>query len=728
MLDLLRWPTRIESHDAREQLDELRASALRLLLYLTTAAYVVWHIANTALYSIADMRRAFTLLPIVALVLGAVWFLAPRSLRAAALVFTGGGLLAITWALVVLESSQAAMLYPLVALVATFVLNPLVGMVSAILSASLVAVVGALRPGLVGTAEVWTVLIFSLLSVGGVWALLRQTVLALNWYVSSYAAAERRTREAEQHRAELVESWRQLDVAYNRLERLNGELQRARRSADEARELKARFAAFISHELRTPLNLVVGFSEMMMTNPRAYGGQSLPVPYRQHLEAVYRNACGLSRLVDDVLDLSQIEAHRMALERANASLAKIVAEAVATVASLYEQLGLTLTVEIPEDLPELRVDANRIRQILVNLLNNAARFTDSGGVVIRASCDEREVEVAVADTGSGIAPDDLPHVFDAFSQSGPPERRRHGSGLGLAICQRFAEMHGGSMRIESQIGRGSTFYLSLPLHDNVATEPLSRIRGPRSEGLRTVAVLDRTPETVHIFQRYLDGYEIVWAANPEDLDRLSGERPLSALVLTGSERDARWRPAIASAPALRGLPVFRCALRTTRMMAKDLGVDAYLLKPVGREHLLSTLRRVGRGAQEILVVEDDPEMATLLVEMIRSGSRRYRLRQAADGVEALALLREKPADLICLDLMLPKLDGYAVVREIRSDTTLRATPLVVISATGTHDETIRAEDMVITRSGGLSVGELVGCLRASLDVLPGSSDSDRPRS
>ena len=184
-----------------------------------------------------------------------------------------------------------------------------------------------------------------------------------------------------------------------------------------------------------------------------------------------------------------------------------------------------------------------------------------------------------------------------------------------------------------------------------------------------------------------------------------------------------------SDPRLRDLPVFRCSLSTSWTLARELSVEDYLVKPVSRERLVAALRRAGKGAgrraREILIVEDEPEMASLLAEMVRASSRRYRVRQAGDGAEALALLRERPADVVLLDLLLPRVSGYEVVREMKADAALRDVPIVVVSAKGTHDEAVRARSLDLSRASGLTVGELMGCLRASLDSLlrVGSQDN-----
>ncbi len=699
-------------------LQELRAEALDLLgLGLVGLAIGLLFLAAVD----AETRRPGLWLVVGGLLLTAVAGQAWRwSLPlASGLVVLGLGL-SVVAGTVVYPGSQALYALPLVVGVT--------GALFGLLPTCLVAALGSLgvlllaqdgrgwveAPGMV-VGLLWAAAVIT-------WLVTRPTRIALDWAWQHYRLAQQRTEELRQRQGELGRLAKSLDEACARLEAMNWELERARRAAEEARRLKAEFAAAVSHELRTPLNLIIGFAEMMMHAPQAYGGTGLPEPYRQDLEAIYRNACHLSRLIDDVLDLSQIEAHRLALERRVVSLRQIVDEAVATVATLYERLGLWLQVDLSPDLPLLFVDPNRIRQILINLLNNAARFTERGGVTIRATSDGREVVVAVSDTGTGIAPEDLPYVFQEFYQAGPPGRRRGGSGLGLAICKRFAEMHGGYMWAESQVGQGSTFYLALPLCGNVATEPLVRTPAPRPTTERTVVVLAREPEAARVFQRYLDGYTVVWAGSERDLRRLAASRPVQAVVITEPEAQ-REPPAWAGDPRLREIPVFHCPLSTPQHLARELGVQAYLVKPVNPERLTTVLRRLGRRRREILIVEDDPEMARLLTEILTTTWRRVRVRTAADGAEALRLLRERWPDLLLLDLLMPGMSGYEVLRTLRADPALRDLPVVVLTARGAEETPVRAQVLSLSCARGLTVAEMVACLRHSLEALTASRPS-----
>ncbi len=647
------------------------------------------------------------------------------SLPLAATTVVAGLGLAIVVAVLIYLDRQVLYWFALLVIVTSVLLGDLAAFAVAGLGSGAVVVLGHVlavnTDVIVDSTDVDAVLFLIWSTATLSWLATRPTRNALDWSWRSYLLALQRTRELQERQGELGRLAKSLNETCVRLEEMNEELERARRAAEEARRLKAEFAMAISHELRTPLNLVLGFSEMMLRPTDTLEGASsfrgLPESFRQGLEAIHRNADHISHLVNDVLDLSQIEAHRMALVKDWASPKEIAEQACTTVASLFDHLGLTLVVEVPPDLPLLYVDADRIRQVLINLLNNAARFTDHGQVTVRGSCDGQNVILSVTDTGAGIAPEDLPYVFGRFQQVGPKERRRGGSGLGLTICKQFAEMHGGDVRVESQLGRGSTFFLELPLCGNVVSAPLRRAATPRPTGELTIAVLDRETETVRLFQRYLDGYRVLHVGSPQDLVRLAAARSVHALVVNEQAALAGWRTVQEADPRLRNLPVFTCSLATTRRHANQLGVAECLVKPVTRQRLTAILRQHGRRARKVLVVEDDPEMAHLLASVARGACRRFRVRCVADGLEALTTLRAWRPDLLILDLGIPRLRGEEVLREMRADPDLGNLPVVVITGESIPEESVRTSVYSIGRANGLTVGEMMTCLRTNLDAL-----------
>ena len=556
------------------------------------------------------------------------------------------------------------------------------------------------------------------------WLLTRPARTALSWAWHSYDQALAMAEQLRDRQGELGRLSKSLQETCYRLECVNRELEEARQAAEEARRLKAQFAASISHELRTPLNLIIGFSEMMVLAPRAYRGERLPERYQGDVEAIYRNACHLSDLVDDVLELSQIDANRLGLEKELVPLAEIADEAVAAVASMFRDKQLALVTHIPSDVPPLYVDRTRIRQVLINLLNNAARFTEEGGVRISAESDGHEVVVSVADTGVGIPPRDIPRVFEEFHQIERSGRHSQGgSGLGLTITKRFVELHGGSIWVESTPGVGSTFRFSLPLCDNVAALPsrtnwATRVRPADGAGQRKpVLVLGDDPEPLRILQRHLDGYQIARATSLRDACRRASRGEACAVIATSPEATEDWQRLRAVDGEARNLPLISCTFRTIRDVRVRLGVAEYLVKPVSRDLVKTVLRRLGRGVRDLLVVDDDPEMLRLLGQMIASISGQYRVRLASDGVTALAQMRESRPDAVVLDLIMPGIDGYAVLEEMRGDEKLRSVPVVVVTARGAEEETVVATTLSVSRGEGLSVAETVRCLKASLDGL-----------
>jgi signal transduction histidine kinase/CheY-like chemotaxis protein len=577
-----------------------------------------------------------------------------------------------------------------------------------------------------------------LLSTGGLtwsslficWLVSRPTTVALGWALHSYHEARERTDEARSRQGELASLSKSLGEYAYRLEQLNLDLAQARRSANEARQLKEQFAAAVSHELRTPLNLILGFCEMMVLTPDDAYGQSLPASYRADLEAMYRNALHISALVDDILDLSQIDAGRMALHREWASPRTIVGEAVATVETLFSNRHLTVRNLVGEDLPTLYVDRTRIRQILINLLSNAARFLQSGGATITGELRGDSLTLAVRDTGPGIPPGDLPYVFEDFRQATAATSGHRGSGLGLAVSRRFAEMHGGEMRVESALGVGTTFYLDLPTSEqaprnNPGAESWDdrTARRARGQAVRRVAVLAEDEQVRRVFQRHLDHYEVVDGsalATIEGRDRL----PLHAVVLGTPDDGARWGGLVEQIPDFRRSLVLTCALRTSQRTADDLGVHACLTKPVSREQLRAALRSLRRPIRRILVVDDNEAMTRLLVRMLRSIRPNVSVEIGNDGTEALTLARDAPPDLILLDLLMPTIDGYEVLERLGADPALRDIPVVLITAQGTHSEKVVAERLTVERPDGLAVGELMAWVKGGLDAVWGPPDTD----
>jgi len=542
--------------------------------------------------------------------------------------------------------------------------------------------------------------------------------------------------------------------------------------------------------LRTPLNVVVAFSETMYLSPESYGNVPLPAEYRGDVREVYRSSRHLLELIDDVLDMSQIEAGRMRVEREPVRLRDVVFEALDMVRPLVREREIELRADVPEDLPAVLIDRARVQQVLLNLLNNARRFTERGSITVQAVLEGEQVRVTVADTGVGIPPGEQGGMFREFHQLGTVasqdaprwgyERGRpDGSGLGLAISKRFVEMHGGRIWVESDgvPGLGSRFHFTLPLAD-AETVRVSTLRGgqvpvrvPTGRG-RTLLLLDQDARVVQMLERGLQDYQVVPVEDLREVPRLAQELRARALVLNlarGGENttdreihDGRidglgnaecgmrigntdWR-AWGEMRALReqlgdlSLPIVLCPLVGERQLGESLGVVAYMVKPVTREALAGLLDRLGEGVRRILVVDDDPRMSHILSRMLRGMGpqglgaqglgREIEVVRAHDGREGLREMQRQRPDLVLLDLLMPEMDGYSVLAQMREDEGLRHVPVAVITAqTRTPEEERRlgGNQLCVTSGTGFTNEEVLTYLRSILEAV-GVPSSFRQRS
>ncbi|MGQ9555989.1 MAG: sensor histidine kinase, partial [Anaerolineae bacterium] len=357
----------------------------------------------------------------------------------------------------------------------------------------------------------------------------------LHWSWQRHANALNLSEQLRDRQGQLNSTVKALDLAYRLLQRTNHELAEAREEAEEARHLKEQFAANISHELRTPLNLIMGFSEMMHLSPHVYGDVNWTTPLRRDIAQLYTASRHLLQLVDDVLDLSRLNAERMPLRKELCSLSDIVNEAVATVRDLVRGRPLSIHAELDPTVPRLLLDGTRIRQALLNLLNNAIRFTDQGEIAVQTERRDHEVLISISDTGIGIPEEELENIFDEFYQTEAAVRKGSGGmGLGLAISKRFVQLHGGRIWADSTLGSGSTFYISLPLD---ASRPVaSRLRMssaasiPSNPYAESVLLLSGQIDVARMLARHLSGYKVLCAADAGEAQRLMEEHHPRAAI------------------------------------------------------------------------------------------------------------------------------------------------------------------------------------------------------
>ncbi len=468
--------------------------------------------------------------------------------------------------------------------------------------------------------------------------------------------------------------------------RLFDEIQDKNRQLELASHHKSQFVANMSHELRTPLNAIIGLTEMMFTNAARFGTEKAVEPLRR----VHRAATHLLGLINQVLDLSKIEAGKLELSPEMVSLPPLIDDMVSTARPLAEQNKNRLVVDVPDNLGSLLVDPMRLRQILLNLLSNACKFTKEGEVALRirtVADGRRWIEFAVSDTGVGMTPEQQAKLFEDFTQADASTARRFGgTGLGLAITRRLARMMDGDVTVRSEPGKGSTFTARLP----GAAEPQRATDDPKTDGVRRtpadrILVIDDDATARELIgdQLEAEGFSVVMAGGGLEGLRLARELRPTAITLDVNMPDLDgWSvlAALRQDAELSEIPVLMVTILDEQRRGMALGAVGYLTKPINRERLHALVGRFRSSARptRILVVEDDPiqrERARAWLE-----PQQWTVTEASNGREALASLGNQKPDLILLDLMMPEMDGFQLVAVLQKEAQWRDIPVIVITA------------------------------------------------
>jgi len=566
---------------------------------------------------------------------------------------------------------------------------------------------------------------------GMIWLTLYPLLTTLKWAWESYRSSAQALQQAQTYQAQLQETVQDLGIVTAQLKRQNEISHALRLLAEEERKAKQEFVANVSHELRTPLNMIIGFSSTMLASPNVYG--KLPPKLLADLQVILRNSTHLSELIDDVLDLSQINADRMALSKEQVNLSSLVEAAVTAVRPLFESKKLSLEVEIAPDLPIVLCDPTRIREVLLNLISNAGRFTEQGGVTVRVRASQDEVEVSVVDTGPGIPLESQKRLFEPFQQADGSIRRKYGgTGLGLSISKAFVELHNGRMWVESAPGSGTTFYFSLPLSLSIAApdSPMRWFNPYQSyDDIRHVTKfpdVDTRPrllvvETGTALQKLLrrhavDANIVVFEtldAAVADMAEISPQ----AVFINLAPIEAALKQLSLPNVLPDGVPALICALQDKDPRAGSLGVADYLVKPVSRETLLGAIHALGKPVKTILVVDDEAEVRQLYRRMLSSDDLEYRVLRAGNGAQALEMLSGDKVDLILLDVSMPGMDGFQFLaaRDLRPE--LRDIPVIMISARDPQGEPVLSNALAVAVGGGFSARRVMECAEALMNVL-----------
>jgi len=575
------------------------------------------------------------------------------------------------------------------------------------------------------------------LMVAAYWPVFRLGDWAWDYFVQTRTALEK----ARDRQLELNQAMDDLGHANRQLTLVNENLASLRLVAEQAQRTKTMFLSKVSHEFRTPLNMIIGLVDLLLEAPEVYGGP-LPSQLREHLEIVNRNCQHLATLVNDVLDLSQVEAGRMSLRRDWFSLAEVIARSVMVVRPLAERKALQLYQEVPDDLSEIYGDGDRIAQVVVNLLSNAARYTEQGSITVRVRQEPGEAIISVADTGEGIADEDKQVIFEPFCQGYSGTRRSGsggGSGLGLSVSKQFIDLHGGRIWLDSQLGEGSTFYFSLPLEQPVRPvgkpdhwiqrdwqeRPRREYREP-SRLEQRVVVCDPVEAMAPMLTRFANGVEYVHATDLTELVQEVAHFPAHNVLINHPDPEVMVNMLIEAKDAIRQTPIVGCCVHPLTERATAAGARAYLIKPVTRTRLTEAIVRVETPIRRILVADDNPDDRRFFQMLLHSIEPTWEIELASNGTEALEMMACSQPDLVMLDILMPEKNGWEVMVAKGQDPALRDIPFFVVSAEDPADHAVTSEFVVATIEGGLSLSQLLEGSQRLTNLLRHPSQSDWP--
>ncbi|HEC21580.1 MAG TPA: GAF domain-containing protein, partial [Chloroflexi bacterium] len=501
--------------------------------------------------------------------------------------------------------------------------------------------------------------------------------------------------------------------------RLLEEVTRANEQLRELDQLKSQFLANMSHELRTPLNSIIGFSRVML---KGIDGP-LNDLQTQDLTTIHQSGQHLLGLINNILDMSKIEAGKMEIQPEYVNLEDIVDTVIATGRGLVKDKPIQIFKEVEPGLPMVYGDPVRLRQILLNLVSNAAKFTHEGSITVRVERKDYDpltgepprVQVDVSDTGIGIAKEDMDKLFEAFRQvDGSTTRQVGGTGLGLAISREFVEMHGGRMWVESEPGVGSTFSFTIPLHPPEDTDAEVYASPAYDDGRPIVLAVDDEPGVLDLYRRYLEkeGYAFVALKNANDLlHHVRRVRPSAILLdLNLPGRDG-WQAIddLRTAEDTDDIPIVICSIEDQRQRAEEVGAAGYLTKPIIEDDLLGVLRDVlaeyptGQTdeqeepeRQTILIVSGQPEYRRVLQEAL-SNELDCTIQIALTGYESLQILQDGLPSVMLLDADLPDMDGYGLLLALRSQEEFQTLPVILLTKRALSSEELAALGNTCTR-------------------------------
>ncbi len=503
---------------------------------------------------------------------------------------------------------------------------------------------------------------------------------------------ERQQRELLHRGQELLRLNQELDDSERGIIALHSEVQEQSDSLRRISEVKSRVVANVSHEFRTPLNAIIGLSKLLLN------GTDGPLNAEQQKQVgfILRSSESLVELVNDLLDLSKIEAGKVGLRPETFTVPALFAALRGIFKPLQGNEGVTLTFVDAIDIGELNTDEGKISQILKNLISNALKFTERGSVTVSAAAGPNGcVTFSVTDTGIGIPIEDQERVFEEFTQiDNPLQKKLKGTGLGLSLSRRLAEILGGTLTVTSSAGAGSTFTLVVPrVHPEVdEMAHLAERSATLEPGKPPILVVEDDRQTLFLYEKYLrnSGFQIIPARTVEEArDALARVRPAAIVLDIMLEGEASWTllSELKATADTRDIPIMVVTVTNREQKARALGADEFVIKPLDQQWLTRKLAALARrrGPIHSILVIDDDEVARYMVAKLLAGTH-YEVIEAGSGADGVRLARERQPQVIFLDFVLPGMNAFDVLDELKLDASTRNIPVIIHTSRNLADD------------------------------------------